>query len=249
MRDLSRNEKGALAEAEAEAAARKAGYSVYRPTSGHSRADMILENDKGMWRVQVKWASIAPSGDFLSIRTSGSRFTPHGYVYTQYQDHEVDYLIAYCGELDRCFALPVAMFREHFSLQLRLTPTRNGQRACINIADDFAFPGPVAQLGEHSAGSRKVRGSIPLRSTEETPVDRPALVVKANPFRDHLGYWMDTVAEGQEIIVTRHGKPRLRLSPVEPEPHQEPLFEPVATMASVAATAGHAELWRDQEAA
>jgi prevent-host-death family protein len=38
------------------------------------------------------------------------------------------------------------------------------------------------------------------------------LTVGSNPFRDRLGYWMDIVAAGQEVIVTRHGKPRLRLS-------------------------------------
>jgi prevent-host-death family protein len=37
--------------------------------------------------------------------------------------------------------------------------------------------------------------------------------VGSNPFRDRLGYWMDVVAAGQEVIVTRHGRPRLRLTP------------------------------------
>jgi prevent-host-death family protein len=38
-------------------------------------------------------------------------------------------------------------------------------------------------------------------------------VVGSNPFRDRLGYWMDRVAAGEEVILTRHGKPRIRLSP------------------------------------
>jgi prevent-host-death family protein len=37
--------------------------------------------------------------------------------------------------------------------------------------------------------------------------------VGSNPFRDRLGYWMDRVAAGDEIVITRHGKPRIRLSP------------------------------------
>jgi antitoxin (DNA-binding transcriptional repressor) of toxin-antitoxin stability system len=36
--------------------------------------------------------------------------------------------------------------------------------------------------------------------------------VGSNPFRDRLGYWMDVVAAGREVIVTRHGRPRLRLT-------------------------------------
>jgi prevent-host-death family protein len=37
-------------------------------------------------------------------------------------------------------------------------------------------------------------------------------VVGSNPFRDRLGYWMDRVAAGEDVIITRHGKPRIRLS-------------------------------------
>jgi prevent-host-death family protein len=41
-------------------------------------------------------------------------------------------------------------------------------------------------------------------------------VLGSNPFRDKLGYWMDRVAAGDEVILTRHGKPRIRLSPAMP---------------------------------
>jgi prevent-host-death family protein len=37
--------------------------------------------------------------------------------------------------------------------------------------------------------------------------------VGVNPFRDKLGQWIDRVAAGEEVIVTRHGRPRIRLSP------------------------------------
>jgi prevent-host-death family protein len=243
MKELSRNAKGALAEAEAEAAGRKAGFGVYRPTSGHSRADMIFEDDENILRIQVKWAQLDSTGDFIRIRTSGSRCTPHGYVVSRYDESEVDYLVAYCGELDRCFMLPVAMFREHYTLQLRLTPPNNNQRACINLAERFAFPGPVVQLGEHPAGSRKVRGSSPLRSIDRLPASEPAIVVKANPFRDHLGYWMDTVAEGQEVVVTRHGKPRFKLVPIDPEGEDAGNYEAMTAKASVVAAVRYADLF------
>jgi len=31
--------------------------------------------------------------------------------------------------------------------------------------------------------------------------------------RRQLGVWIDRVAAGQEVLVTRRGKPRIRLSP------------------------------------
>jgi prevent-host-death family protein len=42
------------------------------------------------------------------------------------------------------------------------------------------------------------------------------VVVGSNTFRDKLGDWMDRVAAGEEVILTRHGKPRIRLSPLPP---------------------------------
>jgi prevent-host-death family protein len=115
----------------------------------------------------------------------------------------------YCGELDRCFLIPVNVAAGQHQLHLRLTPPRNGQRACITLADDFAFEGAVAQLGERRHGMAEVRGSIPLSST---PPHEP-VTVGVNAFRDGLGVWMDRVAAGEEVILTRHGRPKIRLSP------------------------------------
>jgi prevent-host-death family protein len=43
-------------------------------------------------------------------------------------------------------------------------------------------------------------------------------MVGVNPFRDKLGYWIDRVAAGEEVLVTRHGRPRIRLSPATAPP-------------------------------
>ena len=58
----------------------------------------------------------------------------------------------------------------------------------------------------------EVRGSSPLSSTSSTG----ATTVGANTFRGQLGYWMDRVAAGEEIVITRRGRPRIRLSPANP---------------------------------
>jgi prevent-host-death family protein len=50
-----------------------------------------------------------------------------------------------------------------------------------------------------------------LSSTPSEGVSRTPITIGSNPFRDRLGYWMDRVAAGDEVLVTRHGKPRLRL--------------------------------------
>ena len=87
---------------------------------------------------------------------------------TTYEATEIDGFALYCLELDDCFWLPIAEFAGHSQCRLRLTPTANNQRSLVKWAADYPL-GAVAQLGERSAGSRKVRGSSPLSSTS-TPL-------------------------------------------------------------------------------
>jgi antitoxin (DNA-binding transcriptional repressor) of toxin-antitoxin stability system len=60
----------------------------------------------------------------------------------------------------------------------------------------------------------EVAGSSPASSTS---LDDPEpTTVGSNPFRDRLGYWMERVAGGEEVLVTFRGRPRVRLSPAGP---------------------------------
>jgi prevent-host-death family protein len=42
------------------------------------------------------------------------------------------------------------------------------------------------------------------------------LRVGANQFRNHFGYYLEKAGEGLEVLVSRRGRPYVRLSPVEP---------------------------------
>ena len=48
-----------------------------------------------------------------------------------------------------------------------------------------------------------------------SPDDAPT-VVGAHEFRNRFGWYMERAAAGEEIVVTRRGKPHLRLSAVAP---------------------------------
>ena len=55
----------------------------------------------------------------------------------------------------------------------------------------------------------EARGSSPLSSTASSE----PVTVGVNAFRDGLGSWMDRVAAGEEVVLTRHGRPKIRLLP------------------------------------
>jgi prevent-host-death family protein len=214
MRELGSNTKGAIAEAAIRLAAVRCEIGVYQPLNDHSRADLMFEVGPGLYRVQVKWGRLSPDSACVIVHTGGFRLSSQGPVRSTYSEDEIDLFAVYAGELDRSFLLPPAVFANRHAVQLRLTPPRNNQRACINLADDFVFEGAIAQLEERLRGTQEVGGSSPPSSiSSSAPEPAPPLTVGSNPFRNHFGYWIDVVAAGQDVVVTRRGKPRLRLTP------------------------------------
>ncbi len=158
MANLTRNQKGAAAEAVIEAEAVKRGIAVDRPSSGHSRADLIFEVGEQLWRVQVKHAHLNATGDVLIVNTSGSYLSANGYVLSTYSEKEIDLLAVWSSELDRCFLLPPSIFAGRRAVHLRLAPSRNNQRACINLAEEYEFNGAIAQLARASRWQREGPG-------------------------------------------------------------------------------------------
>jgi hypothetical protein len=152
-------------------------------------------------------------GDCLSMGTETHRFSHSGYVRTRYSEDEIDLTAAYPGELDRGFLIPPELFAGHRAVQLRLVPARNNQRSCTNLADQFEFRGAIAQLEERLNGIQEVDGSSPSSSTSLSAESAsPCRMLPAEELRVALAQVIDEVAAGQEIIVTRHGRPRIRLS-------------------------------------
>lgn len=95
------------------------------------------------------------------------------------------------------------------AITLRVGPTRNSQQAALNWASSYELSGAIAQLGEHLRGTQGVAGSSPASST---PASAGQITVGANAFRDRFGSYMERAAAGETFVVTRHGKPFVRLA-------------------------------------
>jgi PD-(D/E)XK endonuclease len=152
LRELTTNQKGAIAESAITTAAVRLGVVVSRPVHD-APYDLVLDLAGLLVRVQCKWA--LARGDVVEVRCRRSRRGPDGFVHRGYERGEIDAVAAYCAELDRCYLLPESMSVGRASVLLRLTPARNNQRRGVHWADAFElaatlteFPGPIAQLGE-----------------------------------------------------------------------------------------------------
>jgi prevent-host-death family protein len=214
MRDWSSNQKGDVAEAAIRLAAIRHGIAVYAPINDHSRADMLFEIGGSLLRIQCKWAGLTADGACITVHSGGFRLTYSGHTRSTYSAEEIDYLAVYVGETGQCFLLPPSIFAGKHQVRLRLTPVRNNQRACVNLAGDYDFDGAVAQLEERRHGMAEARGSSPLSSTSHpSPESAPARTMGCDELRDTLGYVIEQVASGEEIVITRRGTPRIRLLP------------------------------------
>jgi prevent-host-death family protein len=216
--EMTSNDKGAIAEQAIVLAATKLGVRILRPVAEHGRTDLVFDIGGELLRVQVKWGRLSPERDVVIVSLLTSRCTPRGHVRSTYREGEVDLFAIYSGELDRCFLLPGQPLASRKAVHLRVTPARNRQQSCINLADDFDFDGAIAQLGERCHGMAEVAGSSPASSTGSPselppPTTTGALSVAADAFRVQLGRWLDRVAAGQEILITRRGRPMARVIP------------------------------------
>jgi prevent-host-death family protein len=207
------NHKGNVAELAIAKAAAMLGLSVFAPMTEHERYDLIIGIKDRLLRVQCKWAR--KEGDVVIANLARNRRGPNGYIRRSYSSDEIDAFGIYCGELDECFLVPIDAIAGQWSIQLRLKPPRNGQRAALHFAEKYRI-GAVAQLAERCRGTAEAEGSSPSSSTTQNTSDVQASEeVGAHKFRNHFGYYMEQAAAGAEILIRRRGKPYARLGPVD----------------------------------
>jgi hypothetical protein len=201
------NHLGCVAETAIALEAMRLGVEVYKPMSEHARADLVFGVGDGIYRVQCK--SARRQGDTVVVRFVSTWLSNDGYVRRRYSSAEIDFFAAHCHELDQNFLIPIALVDGHSGITLRLAPARNAQRASLHFASDFALSGAVAQLGERLRGTQEAVGSSPISSTSPEPAPT---TVGAHEFRNRFGWYMERAAAGEEIRVTRRGRPYVRVS-------------------------------------
>jgi prevent-host-death family protein len=204
------NHKGNVAELAIAAEAAKLGLDVLKPLTEHARYDLVLEIGSRLYRVQCKWASCRDG--VIRVRLYSSYHSPtRGYVNSKYAASEVDLVAIYCADTGHCYLVSPDLFDGRAALYLRVAEAKNNQRAALNWAADYEFQGAVAQLAERPNGIREVRGSIPLSSISTEEVTDNVVNVGAHQFRNHFGHYMEQAAGGAEVLVSRHGRPFVRL--------------------------------------
>lgn len=204
--DQSPNQLGCIAEAAIALEAITLGVEVFKPISEHARADLIFGVGGQLLRVQCKSAS--RRGDALVVNLVSSWHAPGGYVRRPYSRDEIDYFAAHSHELNTSLLFPMELVDGQSAVQFRLAPPKNGQRAAIHFATDYTLSGAVAQLDRACGWQPQGRG---FESHQLHSPGSPGVDVGAHDFRRRFGWYMERAAAGEEIRVSKRGRPYVRL--------------------------------------
>jgi len=125
---------GDLTELEVALALTRAGYRVLRPMATACRYDLAIDNGDGtLTRIQCK-TGLLKGGRivFRVYSVSGHRSDGRSY------QGQVDAFGVYCEGTRQTYLVPFALIPEHrVMVCLRVSPSKNGQRAGVHVADDF----------------------------------------------------------------------------------------------------------------
>lgn len=130
-------DKGDLGVAKAHADLVTKGFYVLFPTTEHAPFDLVAYADGAFHRVQVKYRSARGGAIHLNLRSTWS--DRHGVHSTPIDKSSVDAICIYCPETDECYY--IRPMDHGASVNLRITPTKNGQQKRILHAAAFRdFP-------------------------------------------------------------------------------------------------------------
>jgi hypothetical protein len=130
-------QKGDVAELRAAFDLRERGCRISIPFGEEADYDLVIERDGKLERVQVKYTE--SNGEVVEVKCRSHSLTNGRIRRTKHYTAEtIDWLAVYDRTTDRCYYVPASELADGRSLlHLRLTPTRNGQRAGIRFAEHY----------------------------------------------------------------------------------------------------------------
>lgn len=127
---LTTKQKGEIAYIKCALRAVELGFTLSKPTTD-ARYDVIIDEDNKLQRAQIKYA-----GGTAHTATADFRRRSHstGANTRTYSAAEIDLMLVYVPAIDKVLRLGPALFDGKPSIIIRLTPTKNNQRAKVIMA-------------------------------------------------------------------------------------------------------------------
>jgi hypothetical protein len=154
--------KGDLAELKVATDLLSRGCRIALPFGEDCDYDLIADTGDDLHRIQVK--HVTSDGAVCEIHCMSHSLTNGKIRQTKrYTAETIDWLAVYDRTTERCFYIPaIELGAGRSSINLRLSPARNGQRAGINFAENYEeFPNTqVIRLEVEPAGLEPAPSSV-----------------------------------------------------------------------------------------
>lgn len=129
-----------LAELKVRQRAMELGVTVSVPTDSSARYDAIIDDGQRLYRAQIKYCDRQPSAAQGAVALELTSYHRSGKLsYAGYSANEVDVILAYIPRIDKILWLGPQIFEGRREIQIRLEPTKNGQRKGCLLARDFIW--------------------------------------------------------------------------------------------------------------
>lgn len=115
----------------------KKSYQVYLPFDQHTRADLIIERNGKLEKIQVKYAESDNQTIIVRCRSVNS------YQIKKYTSEEIDIMAVYDLTSDKCYYMNSSILgvKGRNQIILRLVPTKSNQEKRVLWAKDFLKSG------------------------------------------------------------------------------------------------------------
>lgn len=110
------------------------GYIVSVPYGNNSRYDMIIDNDKNRYRIQVKHALKNENGSY-TVNTSNTVCTSTKKLTKHYTKTDIDFVVTIIEE--QLVVIPVEMIESSKSKIFRTVLPTYGSKSTCNLIKDF----------------------------------------------------------------------------------------------------------------
>lgn len=128
-------EKGDLGVLKAKIALHEQGFMILNPETEHSPFDLVGYKDGKFFRFQVKYRALVNGSIIIPSFTGWA--DKNGFHKKRYDLNEIDYFVAYCPDVDKCYFVSADDFNDKKSVTLRVVESKNNQAVGVKFAYNY----------------------------------------------------------------------------------------------------------------
>lgn len=131
------HDKGDIAEAAIILDLTKKGYTIFKPLSQNTFADIVIMREGVLESVQIKYVTPTDDKLIVPLYKKMSTMTTCRVTY-RYNETSLHWMAVYCPDPEMCIYVPRDVWANNsVAINLRLTPTKNNQTKNVLYATDY----------------------------------------------------------------------------------------------------------------